>query len=118
MTFKDALHISSTNLLVKLALPDPAKYLTKHTRKVDLAFTELKVVIPYYPQGCPNCVRVIHTSYLEQQYMLEIVEVRRNGDKVGERHDLFSRLLNAAQGELGSEAALSDEELIGGYLNS
>ena len=43
MTFKDALHISSTNLLVKLALPDWAKYLTKHTRKVDLAFTELKV---------------------------------------------------------------------------
>ena len=43
MTFKDALHISSTNLLVKLALPDWAKYLTKHTRKVDLAFTELQV---------------------------------------------------------------------------
>jgi hypothetical protein len=43
MTFKDALHISSTNLLVKLALPDWAKYLTKHTRKVDLAYTELKV---------------------------------------------------------------------------
>jgi hypothetical protein len=43
MTFKDALHISSTNLLVKISLPDWAKYLTKHTRKVDLAFAELKV---------------------------------------------------------------------------
>src|SRR6266566_5772101 len=34
MAFKDALHISSTNLLVKLALPDWAKYLTKHTRLI------------------------------------------------------------------------------------
>jgi hypothetical protein len=43
MTFKDALHIMSTNLVVKIILPNWAKYLTKHTRKVDLAFTEIKV---------------------------------------------------------------------------
>jgi cytochrome P450 len=61
---------------------------------------------------------VIHTSCLEQQYMLEMVEARRSADKAEERHDLFSGLLDAAQGELDSEATLSDEELIGGYLNS
>ncbi len=43
MTFKDALHIMSTNLVLKIILPNWAKYLTKHTRKVDLAFTEIKV---------------------------------------------------------------------------
>ena len=39
--------------------------------------------------------------HLEQQYMLEMVEARRNVDKVGDRHDLFSGLLDAAQDEPG-----------------
>jgi len=43
MTFKDALHVLSTNLVLKIILPNWAKYLTKHTRAVDLAFTEIKV---------------------------------------------------------------------------
>jgi hypothetical protein len=43
MTFKDALHILSTNLVLKIILPDWAMHLTKHTRKVDLSFTEIKV---------------------------------------------------------------------------
>jgi hypothetical protein len=43
MTFKDALHILSTNIVLKIVLPNWAKNLTKHTRKVVLAFTELKV---------------------------------------------------------------------------
>jgi hypothetical protein len=47
-----------------------------------------------------------------------MVEARRNADKVEERYDLFSGLLDAAQSELDSEATLSDEELTGGYLNS
>ena len=59
---------------------------------------------------------MIHTLYIVQQYMLEMVETRRNADNVEERHDLFSGLLDAA-GELDGEATLSDEELIGGYLN-
>lgn len=50
--------------------------------------------------------------------MLEMVEARRNANKVEERYDLFSGLLDAAQDELDSEATLSDEELIGEYLNS
>ena len=46
--------------------------------------------------------------------MLEMVESRRNGDKVEQRYDLFSGLLDAAQDEQGGEAVLSDDELMGG----
>jgi hypothetical protein len=47
--------------------------------------------------------------------MLEMVKARKDADKVEERYDLFSGLLDAAQDEPGSEAALSDDELIGWY---
>ena len=47
--------------------------------------------------------------------MLEMVEARRNGEKVEERHDLFSGLLDAAREESDNGAGLSDEELIGWY---
>ena len=114
MTFKDALHVLSTNLVQKMALPDWAKYLTKQTRKVDLAFTELKVCHP----ESSNRACIIYNSCLEQQYMIEMVEARRDGDKVEQRYDLFSGLLDAAWGEQDSEAAISDEELIGGYSTS
>ena len=110
MTFKDALHILSTNLVQKMALPDWAKYLTKQTRKVDLAFKELKV----RHSSSSNRACVIYTSFLEQQYMIEMVEARRDGDKIEQRYDLFSGLLDASRGEQDSEAAISDEELIGG----
>ena len=43
MTFKDALHILSTNLALKMIIPNWAMHLTKHTRRVNLAFTEIKV---------------------------------------------------------------------------
>jgi hypothetical protein len=43
MTFKDALHILSTNLIQKAIIPDWAMHLMKHSRKVELAFQELKV---------------------------------------------------------------------------
>jgi hypothetical protein len=46
--------------------------------------------------------------------MLEMVDARKNTDKVEERYDLFSGLLDAARDEPDSEAALTDEELIGG----
>jgi hypothetical protein len=53
----------------------------------------------------------IHASYIEQKYMSEMVEARRNVGKVEQRHDLFSGLLEAADdGE-----KLNDEELIGKY---
>ena len=43
-----------------------------------------------------------------------MVEARKNGDKVEERYDLFSGLLDAAQDELNNGATLNDDELIGG----
>ena len=46
MTFKDALHVSSAHTFLKVALPSWAMKLTKHTRKVDLAYKELKVLCP------------------------------------------------------------------------
>jgi hypothetical protein len=48
---------------------------------------------------------------------MEMVEARRGG-KVEQRYDLFSGLLDAAQGEQDSEVAISDEQLIGGYSTS
>ena len=113
MAFKDALHIFTTNMMLKIILPDWAKYLTKKKSKVDLAFTELKVC---YSMSS-NCVCVVYTFNVEQKYMLEMVETRRNGqgygDKVEQRYDLFSGLLDAAQDEQGSEAVLNDDELMG-----
>ncbi len=50
--------------------------------------------------------------------MLEMVEARKDADKVEERYDLFSGLLDATQDETGSEAALSDDEFMGSYPTS
>ena len=50
--------------------------------------------------------------------MLEMVEARRNADKVEERYDLFSGLLDATQDRTDGESALTDEELIGGIYTS
>jgi hypothetical protein len=47
--------------------------------------------------------------------MLEMVEARRNGDKVAERYDLFSGLLDAARDEPDKGVGLNDEELLGWY---
>ena len=43
MTFKEALQTLSYNIIMKVALPDWAKNFTKRTKKVHLAFMELKV---------------------------------------------------------------------------
>ncbi|KAH9962281.1 cytochrome P450 [Lactifluus volemus] len=91
MTFKDAIHILSSNLIMKILLPDWAQGATAHIRKVHLAFTELR------------------------QYMLEMVNDRRNGDMKEERYDLFSGLLDAAQEEPESGPAISDQELMALY---
>ena len=47
--------------------------------------------------------------------MLEMVEARRNADKVEERYDLFSGLLDVAQDEPDDDAAITDKEVIGKY---
>ena len=44
MTFKDALHILSTNLIMKIILPSWTKNLSKHNKKVHQSFVELKVL--------------------------------------------------------------------------
>jgi hypothetical protein len=50
--------------------------------------------------------------------MVEMVEARKNVDKVEQHYDLFSGLLDAAQDEEGSEVALGDNELIGEHSTS
>ena len=50
--------------------------------------------------------------------MVEMVEARKNGEKVEQCYDLFSGLLDAAQDEHDTGAALSDDELIGGCPSS
>jgi len=87
MTFKDALHVVTTDFFFKLFVPESAMSLTKRLRKCQLAFAELRV------------------------YMQEMIHARQNSEKF-ERHDLFSSLLAANDGELGL-AALSESELIG-----
>ncbi len=47
--------------------------------------------------------------------MQEMVEARRNAEKVEERYDLFSGLLDAAQDEPDDEAVITEEEVIGKY---
>lgn len=50
--------------------------------------------------------------------MLEMVEARKNSDNVEQRYDLFNGLIDAAQDEMEIGAALSDDELTGGYSMS
>jgi hypothetical protein len=47
MTFKDALHVSSKNPGLKIVLPSWAMNLTEHTRKINLAFNELEVLLSW-----------------------------------------------------------------------
>lgn len=45
MTFKDALHVVSSDIFLKLIVPNWALGLTERTRKVRLAFNELQVPV-------------------------------------------------------------------------
>ncbi|KAF9465029.1 cytochrome P450 [Collybia nuda] len=87
ITFKDALHIVTTDVFLKLIVPDKALGLTKRTRNVRLAFDEL------------------------HQYMSEMIRDRQ-ASKKEIRYDLFSSLL-AANNEDSDEAKLTESELIG-----
>ena len=116
MTFKDALHILSTKIIMKMVVPEWAKNLTKEISKVHLAFDELEVC--HLELFFVPVVRGIDAPRFEQKYMLEMVEARRNGDKAEERYDLFSGLLDAAEEELDDRTALSDRELVGKCLTS
>jgi hypothetical protein len=113
MTYKDALHVLSTNVIMKILVPEWAKNVTERTARVHLAFRELEVChseLTFVPG-----VRAIDAPRFEQKYMLEMVETRRNPDKAEQRHDLFSGLLDAAGEEVDDRAVLSDRELVGEY---
>ncbi|KAF8895529.1 cytochrome P450 [Infundibulicybe gibba] len=87
LSFKDALHTVSINVMTKLKIPDWAMGMTPCLRGIRLAFSEL------------------------QLYMSEMIRDRQTSEKV-ERFDLFSSLLDA---NIEDEAtvALIESELIG-----
>ncbi|KDR79325.1 hypothetical protein GALMADRAFT_243295 [Galerina marginata CBS 339.88] len=86
MTFKDALNVVTTEIVIKVFVPKWAMGLTERFRKVRLAFVEL------------------------QSYMLEMIRERENAEKI-ERDDLFSSLL--AANEYGQDGnTLSESEVI------
>ncbi|KAH7923074.1 cytochrome P450 [Leucogyrophana mollusca] len=91
MTFKDALHFVTTDLLTKLLVPKWAFGLTKRWRRTRLAFDEL------------------------ERYLLEMIHERRVAEKKSERHDLLNSLLVASEDEglSGGDVKLSDSELVG-----
>ncbi|EIW78358.1 614 534 cytochrome P450 [Coniophora puteana RWD-64-598 SS2] len=91
MTFKEALHFVTQNLVIKLTVPKFALGWTKVFRQTRLAFEEL------------------------HQYLDEMIKERRSSEKSTETHDLFSSLLKANEddGVREGEVKLSNSELIG-----
>ncbi|KAL5522930.1 hypothetical protein ACEPAF_1197 [Sanghuangporus sanghuang] len=90
MSFKDALHIVSTDMILPTVLPAWSLNLTQRLRNVRTAMADLS------------------------KYMQEMIDERRNAEKKPERHDLFSSLLDANMAEAeGNESRLEDSELIG-----
>ncbi|PPQ65685.1 hypothetical protein CVT26_000317 [Gymnopilus dilepis] len=87
MTFKDALHVVTTDFFIKLIVPPWAMGLTQRTRTCRTAFAELR------------------------QYMSEMIQTRQKEEKA-ERHDLFSSLLEANDHTL-DVTTLTEDELIG-----
>ncbi|KAG7093386.1 hypothetical protein E1B28_007067 [Marasmius oreades] len=89
LTFKEALSGVSAGIVTKLLCPDWLMGITEKTRKVKLAFEEL------------------------DQYMLEMINARRNAEKKEERYDLFSSLLDANDSPDYGQDPLTERELIG-----
>ncbi|KIM40203.1 hypothetical protein M413DRAFT_446366 [Hebeloma cylindrosporum] len=87
MTFKDSLHIVTTDFFFKLIFPDKAMGLTKRMQRTRKAFEELRL------------------------YMVEMIHERQHAEKV-QRHDLFSSLL-AANDHTLDITTLSEDEVIG-----
>ncbi|TDL22814.1 cytochrome P450 [Rickenella mellea] len=89
MSFKEALHIVSTEIVWKVSVPEWAMRFTQKLRTIKLAFEEIQI------------------------YMQEMIDERRNAERKVERYDLFSSLLDASEeGEDGS-TKLTDTELRG-----
>ncbi|EGO29677.1 hypothetical protein SERLADRAFT_433647 [Serpula lacrymans var. lacrymans S7.9] len=93
MTFRDSLHIVTTNLAIKLVTPKWAYGLNKRLERVGLAFDEL------------------------ERYLYEMIQSRKSGEIKEERHDLFNSLL-AANDDMDlntDEVRLADSELVALY---
>ncbi|KAK7682024.1 hypothetical protein QCA50_014988 [Cerrena zonata] len=89
MNFQDALEHSSANIPLKALFPTWMLRLTERGRKINIAYEEI------------------------EKYMLEMVYegkiARASG---GSRHDLFSKLLEASEGDMTGEKALTETEVI------
>ncbi|CCL98273.1 uncharacterized protein FIBRA_00267 [Fibroporia radiculosa] len=91
MTFKDALHIVSGNLALKVVFP-----------------TWLLKIAPF------KIARKFNAAYIDlEQYMIQMVQERKIAEKKEERYDLFSSLLDANDVESDGTAKLSNSEVIG-----
>ncbi|KAG6813563.1 hypothetical protein H0H92_009955 [Tricholoma furcatifolium] len=91
LTFKNALHIVTTDVFLKLIVPERALGLTKRLRDVRLAFEEL------------------------ERYMLEMIQERQASTHKEARYDLFSSLLDANDAD-SEDAKLSVSELVAGNI--
>ena len=107
MSFKDALHVVSGGVIVKLAVPRCALGLTQRFREVDLAYNELEV-----KTRCACFRRSELLTHYGQRYMAQMIRSRENAGKE-ERYDLFSGLLAAVEGDSDGELRLTDAELVG-----
>ncbi|KAE9391410.1 cytochrome P450 [Gymnopus androsaceus JB14] len=72
MSFKEAIHEASAGCFTKILVPRWAMGLNEYTRTVRLAFDEL------------------------ESYLHEMISTRQNSDKIEERYDLLSSLLDAS----------------------
>ena len=88
MSFKDSLHIVSSNILTPLVIPNWGMSLTERLRTIRTAFKELR------------------------EYMQEMIDARKAMEKRPERFDLFTSLLDANIEE-DEASKLADSELIG-----
>ncbi|EPS98786.1 hypothetical protein FOMPIDRAFT_1037349 [Fomitopsis schrenkii] len=90
-SFKDALHIASTDLRLKLFVPR------------------------WVLQNAPwKRLRDFWSAYVDlERYMRQMIDARKGVEKKEERYDLFSSLLDANEEESDSAAKLSDDELMG-----
>jgi len=90
-SFKDALHIVSTDLRLKLFVP---QWLLK--------------------LGPAKRLRDFWTAYVDlEHYMRDMIDRRKDSENKEERYDLFSSLLDANEEESEGSAKLSDGELMG-----
>jgi len=91
MTFKEALHIVSTQMTLSLLVPEWAMGLTQRLRTVRVGFEEF------------------------QKYMVNLIQDHKSSEKKEERRGLFNSLLEVNDDEKLSEGEmkLSTKELIG-----